>query len=153
MRYFTRIKNICQVGCVKFLSLNLSEHGLLSNQRYASWRRLLCIVIFQIASSYRNLPDCALGDRTNRKFMLQNACEFGVLRDSDNTCQKLYTPDKVAGLFSFNILDDSCYYVNVVLRHTVRVFSTVGTEDMDSKSKFLKLTPAERQKGIHSVNI
>ena len=85
--------------------------------------------------------------------MLQNACEFGVLRDSDNTCQKLYTPDKVAGLFSFNILDDSCYYVNVVLRHTVRVFSTVGTEDMDSKSKFLKLTPAERQKGIHSVNI
>ncbi len=71
----------------------------------------LCTVILQIASLYRPLPDCVfvpsasrlrsfvpsasrlrLGDSTNWKFMFQNACEFGVLRDSDNTCQKLYTP-------------------------------------------------------------
>ena len=38
------------------------------------------------------------------KFMLQNACEFGVLRDSNNTCQKLYTPTvKRSGLFILRI--------------------------------------------------
>ena len=147
-------------GCVKFFCTYLSEHGLLPNQRSASWGRRLCTVIFQIAVFctvrfqitvfdaqtgslwgedrnledygtkicvslmhklvvygakiaiwkitvqrfvrlcsinwevcgllYRNLPDCASGDSTTH-VMLQNACEFGVFRDSDNTCQKLYT--------------------------------------------------------------
>ena len=57
----------------------------------------LCTVHFQIASLYRPLPDCTLGDSTTH-VMLQNACEFGVFRDSDNTCQKLYTPVNIAPL-------------------------------------------------------
>ncbi len=104
LRHFIISDQCCQYYfqqwvCKVFITY-LSEHGLLPNQRYASWRMLLCTVIFQIASLYRPLPDCALGDSTTH-IMLQNACEFGVLRDSDNTCQKLYTASTMSGLFSF----------------------------------------------------
>ena len=56
--------------------------------------RIICLEMPScFASLYRNLPGCALGDSTTY-VMLQNPCEFGVRRDSDNTCQKLYTPIK-----------------------------------------------------------